>query len=281
MSVNALKPTLSAIRADGHLTLDEVKTLTNPNNGLGVNTDNDEFEVFKRLSADVKVGNQLKNVTPDVVKEINDKNKERLVHKGVKIGGAVGGGVGGTAFVAVAATVIGLAAAAGGYAILGVFWAVPVALGIGAAIAGIAVGIGALAGYIRSRRNPITASEIKRKSPLAMAAAQFKKNPLVKRGVKIGGIIGGVISGLGAVPLGFLAVAAVMWGGSAAGLIVAAPVVLGLLGGAVCLMIGLGALGGYIHSKVKGHNHENPLMTADPEAVALIEETVQNGVTSD
>ena len=27
MSVNALKPTLSAIRADGHLTLDEVKSM--------------------------------------------------------------------------------------------------------------------------------------------------------------------------------------------------------------------------------------------------------------
>jgi len=288
MSVNALKPTLSAIRADGHITLEEAKTLTNPNKGLGVNTDKDEFEVFKRLSADVKVGNQLENPAPETVKEVNRMNKERLVDKGVRIGAGVGPFVGiGTAI----ASFMGLAswggaAVFGGHAVAagigGVVWAFPVAIGLALAVAGITIGIGALAGYIHSRRNPITAGEIKRKTPLALAAAKFKKNPLVQRGIKIAGIIGGSISAVFAVSGTTLAIGVGIGGGAAlaggALLGFGAPAI-GVLGLGVAVLIGLGALGGYIHSKIKGDNSVTPV-TADPEAAKLIKETVDKGVTT-
>ena len=288
MSVTALKPTLSAIRADGHITLEEAKTLTNPNKGLGVNTDADELEVFKRLAADVKVGNQLDNPTAESVKEVNSKNQARLVDKGVRIGAGVGPFVGiGTAV----ASFLGLASwggavVFGGHHVAaglgGVVWAFPGAIGVAVAVAGITIGIGALAGYIHSRRNPITAGEIKRKTPMALAAAKFKKNPLVQRGIKIAGIIGGSISAVFAVAGTTLAIGAGIGGGAAlAGsmlLAFGAPAI-GVLGLGVAALIGLGALGGYIHSKIKGDNSVEPV-TADPEAAELIKETVNKGVTT-
>ncbi|MED5463636.1 MAG: hypothetical protein VX699_03200 [Myxococcota bacterium] len=270
MSVNALKPTLSAIRADGNINLEEIEVLIDPKKGLGVNTDADEFELFRRLATDIKVGN-LKNVTPETVKEVNDNNKKRLVHKGVKIGAAVGG-------------VLGVAALIATPILLGpLFFAAP---GIAMAVLGLTVGIGALAGFIRSRTTPITKGEIKRQSPLAVAATRFKKNPLVQRGVKIAGAIGGTIGGTGA--LGALTVGSIV--AIAAGTTsLAAPVIavtagyIGVLGAGVALLIGIGALGGYIHSKVKGSGDKDiPTgpVTADAEAVALLEKTIDKGVTT-
>ena len=271
MSVNALKPTLSAIRADGDINLEEIKVLIDPNKGLGVNTDTDEFEIFRRLATDIKVGN-LKNVTPETVKEVNDNNKKRLVHKGVKIGAIVGG-------------VLGVAALIATPILLGpLFYVAPA---VAMAVLGLTVGIGALAGFIRSRTTPITKGEIKRQSPLAVAATRFKKNPLVQRGVKIGGAIGGTIGGVGAVGVVTTAAAAFILGAGAAGgagpvLLVAASA-LGILGAGVALLIGIGALGGYIHSKIKGSRDKDiPTgpVTADAEAAALLEQTINKGVTT-
>jgi len=271
MSVNALKPTLSAIRADGDINLEEIKVLIDPKKGLGVNTDTDEFELFKRLATDVKVGN-LKNVTPETVKEVNTNNKKRLVHKGVKIGAIVGSVLG----------VVGLIATP---IILGpAFFVAPA---IAMAIVGLTVGIGALAGFIRSRTTPITKGEIKRQSPLAVAATRFKKNPLVQRGVKIAGAIGGTIGGVGAVGVVTTAAAAFILGAGAGGaagpVLLAATAAFGVLLTGVALLIGIGALGGYIHSKIKGSGDKDiPTgpVTADAEALALLEKTIDKGVTT-
>lgn len=274
MSVNALKPTLSAIRADGDINLEEIKVLIDPKKGLGVNTDMDEFEVFRRLATDIKVGN-LKNVTSETVKEVNDNNKKRLVHKGVNIAAAVG-------------SVLGVAALIASPFLLGpAFFVAPA---IAMAIVGLTVGIGALAGFIRSRTTPITKGEIKRQSPLAVAATRFKKNPLVQRGVKIGGAIGGTIGGVGAVGVltttaaAFIVGAGVAGAGAFAGpVLLATASALGVLLTGVALFIGVGALGGYIHSKIKGSGDKDiPAgpVTADAEAVALLEKTIDKGVTT-
>ena len=263
MSVTALKPALSAIAADGHITLEEVKKLTSPQN-LGAYTDKDEFALIKGLAADVKVGNQLDVVTSDTVKEVNAKNKDRLVHKGVKIGSAVGafGMVGGV--IAAAALV-----------------SAPAALGIGAAILGAIVGIGALVGAVRSRRNPISANEIKEKTPLALAAATFKKNPGVERGIKNAGVIVGVICGVVAVAAAIALSGAILGAGAAGAmqLLIYTGPVLGALAGVAVIGVGLGALVGYIRSKIKGDSPVVPT-TASPEAAALLEETLKKGVTA-
>jgi uncharacterized protein YneF (UPF0154 family) len=179
------------------------------------------------LAAEVKPDNKLTTVTPDLVKEVNDKNRARLVHKGVKIGAGIGSGLGvALAFIFPPLIIV----------------PIPVA-----------IGVGALAGYIHSRRKPITESQIAQDSPLALAAAQFKKNPLVQRGVKIGGIIGGVIG----VPVGgFIAfMGATAFATSFGSAVLVFGAYFGCIAGAaVCLLIGLGALGGYIHSKVKGRD---------------------------
>jgi hypothetical protein len=263
MSVTALKPALSAIAADGHITLEDAKTLTSPKN-LGAYTDKDEFALIKGLAADVKVGNQLDVVTSDTVKEVNAKNKARLVHKGVKIGSAVGafGMVGGV--IASAALV-----------------SAPAALGIGAAVLGAAAGIGALVGAVRSRRNPISANEIKEKTPLALAAATFKKNPRVERGIKNAGVIVGAICGVVAVA-STIALSGAILGSGAAGamqLLIYTGPVLGALAGVAVIGVGLGALVGYIRSKIKGDSPVVPT-TAAPEAAALLEETLKKGVTA-
>ncbi len=322
MSVNALNSPISAARPDGNITAEETKILTS-SEALGAFTDKDEFESSRHFAADVKPDNKLTTVTPDRVKEANDKNRARLVRKGVKIGAGIGSGLGVVLlpfvwpFIFVAIPVaIGVGALAGYIhsrrkpitesqleensrlalaadvkpdtklttvtpdlvkevndknkarlvhkgvkigagigSVLGValvFFSPPLIL-VAIPVAALSIGVGALAGYIHSRRKPITESQIAQDSPLALAAAQFKKNPLVQRGVKIGGIIGGVIG----VPVGgFIALMGATAFATSFG---SAVLVFGayfgcIAGAAVCLLIGLGALGGYIHSKVKGRD---------------------------
>ena len=315
MSVNAVNSTVSAARVGDNITVKEANTLTGPE-VVGTLTGKDEFELVKPLSADVKFGNKLKTVTHDPVKEANDKNRVRLVRKGVKIGAGIGTGLGVALlpfvwpFIFVAIPVaIGVGALAGyihsrrkpitesqierdrALALAtdvklgnklktvtpelvrevndknkarlvhkGIKIGAGIGSGLGVALAflspplivvaiPVAIGIGALAGYIHSQRKPITKSQIEQNSPLALAAAQYKKNPLVKRGVKIGGIIGGVIG----VPVGGLialtaaAMIAPTFGGA---VIVFGAVFIGVGGAIVSLLIGLGALGGYIHSLI-------------------------------
>jgi hypothetical protein len=112
-----------------------------------------------------------------------------------------------------------------------------------------------------------------------------EKQSLTKRGVNIGGIVGGTIGVVGAVGAVTLAVGAGVAGGGLA-VLVALP----FTGGAVlaCLafvgiVIGIGALGGYIHSQVKGSPKEQPSVgpvTADLEAAYQLEQTLDKGVTT-
>ena len=87
-------------------------------------------------------------------------------------------------------------------------------------------------------------------------------------------IVGAAIGGAG------------LTGGAAAvgiGALVFGLPVLGACLGVATVLIGLGALGGYIHSKIKASREKDiPVgpVTADAEAVALIEETVETGPTA-
>ena len=268
MSIAALNSSVSAFRADGHITLDEAKTLMSPQT-LGAYTDKDEFEVIKRLATDVKLGN-LKTATPEVVEEVNANNQARLIDKGVKIGAAVASVV---AIIGIVCTAVipALAASVAYFAM---------ALGAASAIAALGVGIGALAGFIHSRLNPITKSEVEQESPLALAATRFKKNPLVQRGIKIAGAIGGTIGGVGAVGVMTTSVSAAMLGAPASFGLGAGAALVGIILTGISLIIGIGALGGYIHSKIKGAEPEAPV-TADVKAAALIEKAVEKGVTAE
>jgi len=210
------------------------------------------------------------------VAEVNKKNKERLVHKGVKIAGITGA--------VISALALGGIAITGGPAVIS-------ASGAFAALVGVIVGVGALAGFIRSKTHPISAEDVQNQSPKALAAQNFKKNTDVQRGVKITGIVSGVMAGIVAVGgvIGLSGLAAAVGGGASGagaallGFAFSVAFVGGPVIGAMALLIGLGALGGYIHSRIKKarlkNTPEGPV-TASPEAKALIDEVVAKGPTA-
>ena len=112
------------------------------------------------------------------------------------------------------------------------------------------------------------------------------KQTLTKRGVNIGAIIGTTIGTVGAVGAITIAVGTAIAAGTAAALVISLPLAGGfILGMAVFvgIVIGIGALGGYIHSQVKGDPKEEASagpVTADLEAAYQIEKTLDKGVTT-
>ena len=97
MSVAALKPMIRDIRADGFISLDEAKMLTNMsagNNVIGTQLDNDEFELVRNVAADMRPTNDTTPVEKKV-DVLNGKNTERLVHKGMKYAGITGASLAG------------------------------------------------------------------------------------------------------------------------------------------------------------------------------------------
>ena len=273
MSISALKPALSAARADGHITLEEAKNLTNPQNGLGTVIDKDEFEIFTRLANDIKKSEPASLPAAEKLAEVNAKNKTRLVNKGVKIAG-------------ITAAVVSVVGGVAAMALIGVggFFAVA-AIPVFVALA---VGVGALAGFIRSRTNPISAEDIKNKTPIAVEAENYTQNPGVKTAGKIGlasvGILGiggllgnigfavGFGSGLGGVG------AALGVGVLASSGFIGIPVLIGLTA-----VVGIGALVGYIYNRVRQNRLKDipkGEVTASPEAKALIDEVIAKGPTA-
>lgn len=123
-------------------------------------------------------------------------------------------------------------------------------------------------------------------APNAINVKPVEKQSLVKRGVKIAGAIGGTIGGVGAVGLLTFA-AALPFAEGGVWAIATIPIAIGgLLGIAagVGVVIGLGALGGYIHSKVKGSPKAEPSagsVTADAEAAAQIKKVLDKGITAE
>lgn len=215
-------------------------TARRPESGL-----NDDL--FERLSPPLPPAQLPPPTAPTSkeVREINRQHRARLVHKGVKIAGI-------TAAVIAGAGLIAALVSAGP--------AIAFALGAGAVLTGLVVGIGALAGFIRSKTHPVTPSDITRDAPNAAAARAFKEAPLVRRGVRIGGIIGGS-SGAVVTVTGILGAIGLTMASStgftlAAGLGILLFQVAPMLG-AIAVVIGLGALGGFIHSKIKAARRKN------------------------
>ena len=258
MSIEALKPALRDIRADGHITLQEVNTLTSPQT-LGAYTDKDELELITNLAADI---------TPEgssaVATEARKKNS--LVKRGVKITGIMSGIASSVPVFASILAMVG-GAVAGGFAGLGIaalFTALPalVVCGIGT---GALIGLGALGGYIHSKikqsRNkdlsgPVTADADAKAALEALIQEGPTAKDHVKKGAKVGGIVAGALSGVGAI--GWMAVSGVLGANIAAasgvGAAIAFAGVTFLPFGAACLAVaalcvGIGALVGYIRSK--------------------------------
>jgi hypothetical protein len=125
-------------------------------------------------------------------------------------------------------------------------------------------------------------------APNAINVKPVEKQSLVKRGVKIAGAIGGTIGGVAAVSLITWAVAMPLMAPAAGFLAVftipAAVVGIVVIAAFVGTVIGFGALGGYIHSKVKGSPKEEPSegsVTADAEAAAQIKKVLDKGITAE
>jgi MFS family permease len=272
MSISALKPVVSDIRADGHITPAEANTLTAPRNGVDF-SDKDTFEVLTNLKKDIETGNKLKEATPATVAEINKKHRNRLAYQGLNKGGLIGGAVG--LGVLVASTAAVLATATGGWILFAGALVVP-AIAIGClALAGFAALIGKTVGQKKAQNAPIDAAEVQQATPRVVKAAGFKKNALVQRGIKIAGIVGG--STAGAVALGALIFAGTFgFGQMAAGALLFGAPFIAVAGLFIAAVIGIGALGGYIHSKIKERNKQFPEgpLTASPEALEIINNTI-------
>ena len=111
-----------------------------------------------------------------------------------------------------------------------------------------------------------------------------EEQSLTKRGVNIGGAVGGTIAGVGAIGVIILGIgSAIALGAETLILAIPAAVVLvGLLAFAGAV-VGIGALGGYIHSKIKGSPKKQPSegpVTADKEAASQIATILSKGVTA-
>ena len=97
-------------------------------NAGGFSINGDTFEAVERPSADVKMGTQLKTITPETVTNIKTPNKEQPVDESFTIANSVGALLGaGTAVL-----VIGTFASALG--LLGGLWALPLALAAGVGV---------------------------------------------------------------------------------------------------------------------------------------------------
>lgn len=272
MNISTLQPALCAIRADGHINLEEANSLFAPKNGIDW-TNKDTFSTLTTLKADIVAGNTLKAATPETVEGLNKKNTERLAYKGLNKGGLIGGGVG---FGFLAASSIGIAVAVGVLGIpFAIFGIVPVLI-LAPVIAGIGAYIGKKVGQRKARKNPIEAAEVKKLTDRVLAAKDFKKNALVQRGIKISGILGGSVAGVLAI-WGVTSSSVAMGSmGLLSAVLMGIPFI-GIAGVAIAGLIGVGALGGYIHSRVNRSREEanpNAPITASPEALEVIDAAI-------
>ena len=277
MSVNALKPVLREIRADGNITLAEAQKLTAPKNGLGAFTDKDEFEIFSRLAKDIKKSEPASLPSKQRVADINSNNKTRLINKGLKIAGIASP----VAAVATIAAVLTLASssAVAPFVILGAPLFIAVSLGIGA-----------LAGFLRSKSHPVSATDIKNQTPAAVTAENYQQNPGVAATGKVSAGIAAVL-GVGGV-IGCTGFAFAFAGSGGLGSIGAAFGLGTLLSSGVIgfpvlagcgIMIGVGALiGRAITNARKKRLAGTPegAVTASPEAKAHLNEVIAKGVTT-
>jgi hypothetical protein len=165
MSVTALKSTLSALRAEGNITVEEAKTFTSSHTP-GVCTDKDELELISRVAADIAAFQGPVTAEAKAAALIGAPEEKRVttqndVKRGAKIGAIVGGAIGGGGAAvgilgAASVLLLGIPLAAAGVsaaASISVFvlpLVLPVLLG-SMAVAILSVGIGALAGFIRSK----------------------------------------------------------------------------------------------------------------------------------
>ena len=277
MSVTALKPVLREIRADGNITLAEAQKLVAPKNGLGGFTDKDEFEIFTRLAKDIKKSEPAALPSKQKVADDNANNKTRLINKGLKIAGIASP----IAAVATIAAVLTLAFAAP---------ATPfIVMGAPLFIA-VSLGIGALAGFLRSKSHPVSATDIKNQTPTAVAAENYKPNPGVVATGKVSAGIASVL-GVGGV-IGCTGFAFAFAGSGGLGSVGAAfglgtlfsSAVIGFPALALCgIMIGVGALIGRGITKAREKRLAGTpegAVTASPEAKALINEVIAKGVTT-
>jgi len=274
MTAVALKLMIRDIRADGHLSLAEAKTLLKPENGIGNKIDGDEFELIANLRTDIKKFEASTKPAEEQAKELTVANKDRVLDKGTKIGAIVGGTLGG--LVAIAAAI--------GAGSVGTFFSTVIFSGL--PILGIGAGIGALAGHIHGRRKPVTKADVENNTEAAKTAKAHHVHDEVQDGVKKGAKIGGAIAGVFGVGFTLGIIGFCIEGGVAA-----IPAALGLsalvaippVGIAVVVLVGLGAVAGLISLKMRqNRNAKVPSgpISADPEAKKLLDEALSKGATA-
>jgi len=272
MSVAALKPIIRDIRADGHISLAEAKMLTSNENAIGKYLDHDEFELIRNVATDLRPTNDTTPIN-EKVDALNVKNKDRLVGKGVKIAGLTGAALAGI-------VALGTALEAGA---IGAFFSVAFTA---APLVALAVGVGALIGFIVSKSSPVTKEDVENNTEKAQAADNYKKDVNVdaaaRNGAKAGGAVAGVFGFAGT-----LGVAGFALTNTAAATAAGAALYFAVTGAfslvATGAFAGVAALGAYIYSKVKeGQNSDVPTgaIEASPEAKAHLDEFLKQGTTA-
>ena len=182
MSVAALKPIIRDIRADGHISLAEAKMLTSNENAIGKYLDHDEFELIRNVATDLRPTNDTTPIN-EKVDALNVKNKDRLVGKGVKIAGLTGAALAGI-------VALGTALEAGA---IGAFFSVAFTA---APLVALAVGVGALIGFIVSKSSPVTKEDVENNTEKAQAADNYKKDVNVDAAARNGAKAGGAVAGV-------------------------------------------------------------------------------------
>ena len=276
MSIQRMNPLLQSFRSDGHISLNEAKTLACPNNGIGKHFDSDEFEVVRRLVSDIDKGTLAAKPVDDQLKILNDKHQARLVDRGVRIGASVAGGL-----IAAIGLISAVSSASLGAAIPAILFGGPVAMGV-------IIGIAALGGLIHSKISPVKAEDVQNNTEKAQAAMNFEKDPQTEAGLQKGGIAGGIFSGLwgggtlvGAAGYAMQNLTSVGFGGAIAlyGLFTVLPV-----GAAVGALCGVGALVGHLVSRSQDKRlEETPsgAVTADAEAKKFLEDLLKKGTDAE